>query len=118
VQKAAGSVMSPLSASWCCAESRRCRCAFSSTRRTGARGGVLSTHPKVSKLAYPGLKSHPQHELAVRQQKGFGSMMSFEVKSRDEAARFLKAIKLFINAESLGGSSRLLRTRRRRRMVR
>jgi cystathionine beta-lyase/cystathionine gamma-synthase len=57
----------------------------------------------VSKLAYPGLKSHPQYELAVRQQKGFGSMMSFEVKSRDEAARFLAAIKIFINAESLGG---------------
>ncbi len=63
----------------------------------------LSTHPKVSKLAYPGLKSHPQHELAVRQQKGFGSMMSFELKSREEAGRFLGAIKIFLNAESLGG---------------
>ncbi len=63
----------------------------------------LSTHPKVSKLAYPGLKSHPQYQLALKQQKGFGSMMSFELKSRDEAGRFLKAIKIFINAESLGG---------------
>jgi cystathionine beta-lyase/cystathionine gamma-synthase len=63
----------------------------------------LSTHPKVSKLAYPGLKSHPQYDLAVKQQKGFGSMMSFELKSREEAERFLKAIKIFINAESLGG---------------
>jgi cystathionine beta-lyase/cystathionine gamma-synthase len=39
----------------------------------------------------------------VKQQKGFGSMMSFELKSREEAARFLTAIKIFLNAESLGG---------------
>ncbi len=57
----------------------------------------------MTKLAYPGLKSHPQYELAARQQKGFGSMMSFELKGREEAARFLAAIKIFLNAESLGG---------------
>ena len=57
----------------------------------------------MSKLAYPGLKSHPQHELAVRQQKGFGSMMSFELGSREAAGRFLAAIKIFLSAESLGG---------------
>jgi len=63
----------------------------------------LSTHPKVQKLAYPGLKSHPQYDLAVKQQKGFGSMMSFELNDRAEAARFLAALKIFLNAESLGG---------------
>ena len=63
----------------------------------------LSTHKKVAKLAYPGLKTHPQHELAARQQKGFGSMMSFELKGREDAARFLAAPKIFLNAESLGG---------------
>jgi cystathionine beta-lyase/cystathionine gamma-synthase len=63
----------------------------------------LSTHPKVKHLAYPGLKTHPQYELAVKQQKGFGSMMSFEVESREAAGRFLGAIKLFLSAESLGG---------------
>ena len=63
----------------------------------------LSTHPKVSKLAYPGLKSHPQYDLAVKQQKGFGSMLSFEVTDREAAGRFLAAMKIFINAESLGG---------------
>src|SRR5580698_3041806 len=63
----------------------------------------LSTHKKVAKLAYPGLKTHPQHELAARQQKGFGSMMSFELKGREDAARFLAALKIFLNAESLGG---------------
>jgi cystathionine beta-lyase/cystathionine gamma-synthase len=57
----------------------------------------------VSRLAYPGLKSHPQHALAVKQQKGFGSMLSFDLGSRDAAARFLAAIKIFLSAESLGG---------------
>ncbi len=63
----------------------------------------LSTQPKLTRLAYPGLKSHPQHELAGRQQKGFGSMMSFDLGSRAAAGRFLGAVKLFLNAESLGG---------------
>jgi len=63
----------------------------------------LSTHPKVQKIFYPGLKSHPQHELAVRQQKGFGSMMALELGSREAVGRFLAAVKLFLNAESLGG---------------
>ena len=63
----------------------------------------LQSHPKVNRLNYPGLKSHPQYELAVRQQKGFGSMLSFDVGSREAAGRFLGALKIFINAESLGG---------------
>ena len=63
----------------------------------------LSTHPKVQKIFYPGLKTHPQHELAVRQQKGFGSMMTLELGSREAVGRFLGALKLFLNAESLGG---------------
>lgn len=63
----------------------------------------LSAHPKVARLAYPGLKCHPQHELALRQQKGFGSMLSFDIGSRAAAGSFLGALKIFINAESLGG---------------
>src|SRR6185437_13595388 len=63
----------------------------------------LAQNKKVGRLAYPGLKGHPQHELAVRQQKGFGSMMSFDLGSRDAAGRFLGALKIFLNAESLGG---------------
>jgi cystathionine beta-lyase/cystathionine gamma-synthase len=57
----------------------------------------------VSRLAYPGLKSHPQYDLAVRQQKGFGSMLSFDLGSREAAGRFLGAIRIFLSAESLGG---------------
>ena len=68
-----------------------------------AVAAFLSTQQKVKRLAYPGLKSHPQHELAVRQQRGFGSMLSFDLGTREAAGRFLAAIKLFLNAESLGG---------------
>lgn len=104
VQKAAGGVMSPFE---CFLVLRGIKTLPLRVRQHEENGRAvaefLSTHPKVSKLAYPGLKSHPQYELAVKQQKGFGSMMSFELKSRDEAERFLKAIKIFINAESLGG---------------
>jgi cystathionine beta-lyase/cystathionine gamma-synthase len=63
----------------------------------------LSLHPKVQKIFYPGLKAHPQYELAVRQQKGFGSMMTLELGSQDAVGRFLGALKIFLNAESLGG---------------
>jgi cystathionine beta-lyase/cystathionine gamma-synthase len=63
----------------------------------------LSPHAKVQKIFYPGLESHPQHALAVKQQKGFGSMMTLELGSREAVGRFLGAVKLFLNAESLGG---------------
>jgi cystathionine beta-lyase/cystathionine gamma-synthase len=68
-----------------------------------AVAAFLSEHPKVQKIFYPGLKSHPQHELAMRQQRGFGSMMTLELGSRDAVGRFLGAVKLFLSAESLGG---------------
>lgn len=63
----------------------------------------LSTQNKLEKLLYPGLESHPQHAIAVKQQKGFGSMMALEFGSSEAAGRFLGAVKLFLNAESLGG---------------
>ena len=63
----------------------------------------LAGHPKVRTIFYPGLPSHPQHALAARQQKGFGSMMTLELGSREAVGRFLAALKIFLNAESLGG---------------
>jgi cystathionine beta-lyase/cystathionine gamma-synthase len=104
VQKAAGAVMSPFECFLVLRGIRPLPVRIKQHEENGrAVAESLSTHPKTSKVAYPGLKSHPQYELAVRQQKGFGSMMSFELKSREEAARFLGAIKIFLNAESLGG---------------
>ena len=65
----------------------------------------LSNHPKVGKVFYPGLESHPQHELAKKQMRGFGGMVSFNFKSgsEDEARKFLENLNVFTLAESLGG---------------
>ncbi|HYV44627.1 MAG TPA: cystathionine gamma-synthase [Myxococcaceae bacterium] len=69
----------------------------------------LGGHAKVAKVTYPGLRSHPQHDLARRQMKGFGGMMTFEIKGGLEAARsFLRAVKVFACAESLGGVESLI----------
>jgi cystathionine beta-lyase/cystathionine gamma-synthase len=63
----------------------------------------LEAHPKVKKVIYPGLPSHPGHELAKRQQSGFGGMISFEVGSLEAAKEVLNHTKLCSLAESLGG---------------
>lgn len=69
----------------------------------------LESHPKVRKVYYPGLKSHPQHELARRQMKGSGGMISFEIDGGLEEARvFLENLKIFSLAESLGGVESLI----------
>jgi len=104
VQKAAGGVMSPFECFLVLRGIRTLPLRIRQHEENGmAVAEYLSTHPKVKKLAYPGLKSHPQYELAVKQQKGFGSMMSFDLGTREAAGRFLGAVKLFLNAESLGG---------------
>jgi cystathionine gamma-lyase len=70
---------------------------------------ILQKHPRVKKVTYPGLPSHPQHELARRQMKGFGGMIAFELHGGLEAAhRFLKATRIFACAESLGGVESLV----------
>lgn len=63
----------------------------------------LSKHPKVKKVNYPGLPSHPQHELAKKQMRGFGGMISFETGSLENAKRFARALQIFTLGESLGG---------------
>lgn len=68
----------------------------------------LDAHPKVKKVFYPGLNSHPQHDIARRQQKGPGAMISFELGSLDGARRFLHQLKLCSLAESLGGVETLI----------
>mgnify|MGYP001772946632 CR=1 FL=1 len=73
-----------------------------------AVANFLSEHPKVKKVYYPGLKSHPQHELAKRQQKGFGGMISFETGSLENAKIVLENVKLCTLAESLGGVETLM----------
>jgi cystathionine beta-lyase/cystathionine gamma-synthase len=60
------------------------------------------------RVFYPGLRTHPQHELAARQQKGFGSMLSFELGSLEKADAFVSKLKLCYFAESLGGVETLV----------
>jgi cystathionine beta-lyase/cystathionine gamma-synthase len=68
----------------------------------------LDTHPKVQRVLYPGLASHPQHEIARRQQKGPGGMLSFDLGSLEAARRLLNHVKLCALAESLGGVESLI----------
>ena len=69
----------------------------------------LENHPKVRRVIYPGLRSHPQHELARKQMAGFGGIITFSIKGGLEAARrFLERVKIFSLAESLGGVESLI----------
>ena len=69
----------------------------------------LESHKFVRKVFYPGLPSHPQHDLAKRQMKGFGGMLSFDLNAdRSHVEKFLKHLKVFALAESLGGVESLI----------
>ena len=69
----------------------------------------LIKHPNVEKVIYPGLESHPQHELAKSQMNGFGGMLSLYIKGGlSESSKFLKQLSLFTLAESLGGVESLI----------
>jgi cystathionine gamma-lyase/cystathionine beta-lyase/cystathionine gamma-lyase/homocysteine desulfhydrase len=73
-----------------------------------AVANFLAEHPKVQKVYYPGLVSHQQHELAKRQQKGFGGMVAFDAGSLENAKRVLENVKICTLAESLGGVESLI----------
>lgn len=78
-------------------------------RNAQAVAEFLDSYPNVGKVYYPGLKNHPNHELAKRQQKGFGGMVSFEVSgSIEDVYTVLRSTKVFALAESLGGVESLL----------
>ena len=68
----------------------------------------LASHPRVREVIYPGLPSHPQHDLARRQMHGFGGMLAFDPGSYDAARRILNRVRLMALAESLGGVETLI----------
>jgi cystathionine beta-lyase/cystathionine gamma-synthase len=68
----------------------------------------LEAHPKVAKVHYPGLKAHPQHELACKQMRDFGGMVSFELHDTAAAKRVGTATRVFLLGESLGGVESLV----------
>lgn len=69
---------------------------------------VLLSHPAVSEVYHPSLETHPGHEIARRQQSGFGAMLSFELEGVNEVKTFLESLNLFSLAESLGGVESLV----------
>lgn len=72
----------------------------------------LETHPNVTRVYYPGLESHPGHAIAKKQMRGFGGMLSFEVRGgRAEAFAMLARLKLIVRATSLGGTHSLIEHR-------
>jgi cystathionine beta-lyase/cystathionine gamma-synthase len=73
-----------------------------------AMADYLVKQPKVQKVYYPGLADHPQHELAKRQMRGFGAMISFELGSYENAKTFLDRVRLCSLGESLGGVETLI----------
>lgn len=92
---------------------RGVRTLFARVERQQASAGRiaewLDAHPAVRTVNYPGLKSHPGHAIAARQQAGFGAMLSFELKGGLDAARaFADTLQVFTLAESLGGVESLV----------
>ncbi len=78
-------------------------------RNAGRIARSLQRHPRVRRVHYPGLASHPQHALAKRQMRGFGGMISFELKGDlRRASRFVSSTRIFTLAESLGGVESLI----------
>jgi cystathionine beta-lyase/cystathionine gamma-synthase len=109
IQRSAGSGLAPMD---CFLTSRGLKTLAVRMLQHNANGLAvarhLDAHPKVRKVHYPGLVTHPQHELARRQQKGPGAMLAFDVGTEEGARRFLNQVKLCSLAESLGGVETLI----------
>jgi cystathionine beta-lyase/cystathionine gamma-synthase len=109
IQNAAGAILSPFD-SWLVLRGTKTLAIRMQQHNINgqALAEFLEGHPKVKRVLYPGLPSHPQHELAKRQMTGFGGMLSFEVESFEEARRVCNGARLMALAESLGGVETLI----------
>ncbi|MGB7190705.1 MAG: PLP-dependent aspartate aminotransferase family protein [Acidobacteriaceae bacterium] len=109
VQKCTGAILSPFE---CWMILRGVKTLAVRMERHDANGRkvaeFLAGHKKIGKVHYPGLATHPQHELAKRQTSGFGSMLSFETGSLANANAMLKRVKIATLGESLGGVETLM----------
>lgn len=114
IQKLAGAVPSPFDC-WLLTRgiktlSLRVKAQTESAKKIVA---FLNSHPKVEKVYYPGLSSHPNHDIAKKQMGDFGAMLSFNIKgSESEALAFTGKVKLFTAATSLGGVESLIEHRK------
>jgi len=109
VQKAVGAILSPFE---CWLVLRGVKTLAARMKQHDENGRViadfLSRHQKVKRVFYPGLKSHPQYELACRQMSGFGALITFETGSLANAKKLLKRVKVCTMGESLGGVETLI----------
>jgi cystathionine beta-lyase/cystathionine gamma-synthase len=109
VQKCTGGILSPFE-SWLILRGVKTLAVRMKQHDENGRqvAAYLAKHSKVSHVFYPGLPTHPQHELAKRQMSGFGSMISFESGSRANADKILRSVRIITNGESLGGVESLI----------
>jgi cystathionine beta-lyase/cystathionine gamma-synthase len=109
LQKASGAILSPFE-SWLILRGVKTLAVRMKQHDVNGRAvaAFLQKHPKVKTVLYPGLEEHPQHELAKRQMKGFGSMIAFETGSLENARKLLNGLRLCVLGESLGGVETLL----------
>jgi len=109
IQNAAGAVLGPMD-SWLVL--RGVKTLALRMARHSENGLAIAKHleasPKIKTVHYPGLSSHPQHELAKKQMRAFGGMLSFETGSLENAKAVLKEVRLCSLAESLGGVETLI----------
>jgi cystathionine beta-lyase/cystathionine gamma-synthase len=109
LQKATGGILSPFDA-WLCLRGTKTLAVRMERHGKSAMliAKWLERRKKVKKVYYPGLASHPQHRLALKQMKNFGGMISFDLGSLSAAKAFLKHLKVCTLAESLGGVETLI----------
>ncbi|MEJ5305529.1 MAG: cystathionine gamma-synthase [Ignavibacteria bacterium] len=109
IQNAIGAVLSPFD-SWLLLRSVKTLAVRMERHNQNAMkiAEFLNSHPKVRKVFYPGLQSHPQHLIAKKQMRGFGGMVSFEVDDFETAKNIIYKFQVFTLAESLGGVESLV----------
>ena len=109
VQNAAGAILGPMDSFLVLRGTKTLDVRMERTNRNGqAIAEFLDAHPKVNATIYPGLPSHPHHQLASRQMRGFGGLISFDTGSMDNARQVLGRVRLMALAESLGGVETLI----------
>lgn len=109
IQNAAGAILSPFDSWLVLRGTKTLNVRMAQHNVNGQRlAEYLTSHPKVTKVFYPGLPDHPQHALARRQMRGFGGMLSFDVGTFEAARQVCNRLKLMALAESLGGVETLV----------
>ena len=109
VQNAAGAIIGPMDA-WLVLRGTKTLPLRMARHNSNAQtlAEFLDAHPKVARVHYPGLPTHPEHALARRQMRGFGGMIAFELAAPGALDRFLARLRIIALAESLGGVESLI----------